>query len=650
MSIREQDRGHALGAGSCMMTDVGGSPATLLDQIWERVTTAPDRQAVSDATGSVTYCELWDRARSLAQLLRQQQGEDGAPVGICLPASVNRVVAMLGIMLTGSPYVPIDMNFPAGRITSILSTSGTRRVIVDDLTRDLLSSVGCETVDVSEATCSDLRWGEAPGTAGPHGADLAYVLHTSGSTGAPKGVAVEHHSVVSLFRALDEVLPTVAVPEDKCWLATTNIGFDISVVELFWPLTRGMPIVVVGSEALAGRASPEAGEFLADVLASGRISHFQATPTMVELMLADGRLRAGLTSVEVLIMGGEEVRPQLLRRLDRIPVVINGYGPTEATVYATMHRCGPDDTTFVPIGRPLSGVRIRVVGEDGEDCPPGVPGELLIGGAGLARGYLNNPLLTAERFTAESTGGRRWYATGDLVSVGAGASLRFHGRKDSQVKVRGFRVELGEIEQAVLAMPGVREAAVVPVRDDENLVKGVRAAARVTDTKLTEASIQEALRRTLPWYAVPDRIALTDNLPVNANGKLDRKALEEQLSSTTPVQEPRTTGRDAPEQTIADVWGSVLGRPADFATDRNFFDYGGNSQLLLQVFEKLRAGDPQLQLTDMYRHPTIADLGAHLRNGRQTAAPEDSGREPPLRGGQLGAAERRRLARRGRRV
>ncbi|MFE7274773.1 amino acid adenylation domain-containing protein [Streptomyces sp. NPDC057623] len=635
-----------------------GADTTVLDQLKEQVLTVPDRPAVSDAWETVTYRELWARARSLARLLRERADEDGLPVGICLPASVNRVAAMLGIMLAGSPYVPVDMNFPDSRITSILSTSGTRCVVVDSRTRDLVTSADCDTVDVAAATATDPLADAPSDSAAPEAADLAYILHTSGSTGAPKGVAIEHHSVVSLFRALDEVLPALDDPAGKCWLATTNICFDISVVELFWPLTRGMSIVVVGSEALAGRSSPEAGDFLPDVLASGRVSHFQATPTMVELMLADGRLRAGLTSVEVLIMGGEEVRPQLLRRLDRIPVVINGYGPTEATVYATMHRCRPDDTAFVPIGRPLTGVRVRVVGEDGEDCPPGAPGELLIGGAGLARGYLNNPQLTAEKFAGDVTGSGRWYATGDLVSVGADSSLRFHGRKDSQVKVRGFRVELGEIEQAVLGIPGVREAAVVPVRDDQNLVKGVRAAARTTDGKLTEAGILSALREELPWYALPDRILLTDDLPVNANGKLDRKTLEARLSPTTPAEKPRSAARGSLEQMIGDVWASVLGRPVDVETDRNFFDHGGNSQLLMHVFQKLSAEHPRLELTDMYRYPTIAGLSAHLRSARQdvasgephrTAVREAPGREPVLRDGQLSSAERRRLARRGRR-
>ncbi|MFF5675068.1 amino acid adenylation domain-containing protein [Streptomyces hygroscopicus] len=640
--------------GRRMVTGGSGADVTILDQLREKVRAVPSRQAASDASESITYCELWARARSLARLLRQREGEDGDPVGICLPASVNRVAAMLGIMLSGSPYVPIDIAFPVSRITSILSTSQIRRVVVDSQTQDLLSSVGCETVDVMHTTSVDIPEEEPPDTAASHGTDLAYILHTSGSTGAPKGVAVEHHSVVNLFRALDEVLPAVTDPAGKCWLATTNICFDISVVELFWPLTRGMSIVVASSEALAGRSSPEAGEFLADVLASGRVSHFQATPTMVDMMLADSRLRAGLASVEVLVMGGEEVRPQLLRRLDRIPVVINGYGPTEATVYATMHRCRPDDTAYVPIGRPLAGVRIRVVSEEGEDCPPGVPGELLIGGAGLARGYLNNPRLTAEKFASDVTGSGRWYATGDLVSVGAGSTLRFHGRKDSQVKVRGFRVELGEIEQSVLAIHGVREAAVFPVRDDENLVKGVRAAAKVTDETLTEASILAALREKLPWYSVPDRIFLTDELPVNANGKLDRKTLQERLSSTAAAPKPRTAGTCLLEQTIGEVWASVLGRPDerpdDYEMHRNFFDYGGNSQLLMHVFQMLRADHPQLELTDMYRYPTIAGLSARLRDGRQAAASDHSGREPLPRGGKLSAAERRRLARRGRRT
>ncbi|MEU4745996.1 amino acid adenylation domain-containing protein, partial [Actinosynnema sp. NPDC023658] len=407
---------------------------------------SPDSTAVSDAAESLTRAELWRRTESIARLLRAKGCAPGRPVALCMAATVSRVAAVLGTMGIGSAYVPIDPTYPDSRIRSIVESSGADRVIVDGTTAPRFASLPYEVVDVSEASSVV---GEGPAVVEPGSSDLAYVIHTSGSTGEPKGVAVEHGSVAHLLDALDDVLPRRRDGSAECWLAAANVCFDMSVVDLFWPLTRGIPVVVAELESLAGR-SEQGAEFLTGVLTGGRVTHFQATPSLVQLMLQDPSLAAAIRGLHVLVMGGEIVQPDLVARLRPVPHVYNGYGPTEATVYTTLHECSDLDTGDVPIGRPLRGVDLRVVDEDGRDCPPGAPGELLIGGPGLARGYLDDEELTARKFPVLGDGDdrRRWYRTGDVVSVDADSTVRYRGRVDSQVKVRGFRVELGEVEAA----------------------------------------------------------------------------------------------------------------------------------------------------------------------------------------------------------
>lgn len=482
---------------------------SVVEQFRRLVHQNPHAPAASDAAMSVTRAELWSRAEAVARLLRAEGHGDGRSVAVSMAPGVPRLAALLGVMASGAPYVPVDPGLPDARLRVVLD--GTACLLVDAGTADRFAAPSHRTLRAPEGAvdtpASDAE-PAAPAPQLPAGDDLAYVLYTSGSTGTPKGVAVEHAAVSSLCADLDEVLPQLADRARQCWLAAANVCFDMSVVDLFWPLTRGIPLVVADIDALSG-ASEQGAEFLTGVLAGGGVTHFQSTPSLVQLMLRDPVLADAVRGLHMLLMGGEIVTPALVAQLAPIPYVFNGYGPTEATVYTTLHACSAADTGQVPIGRPLRGVRLRVVDEDGRDRPAGERGELLIGGAGIARGYRGEPHLTARRFPLLDDGDgtrRRWYRTGDLVSRDAEGTVSYHGRLDSQVKLRGFRIELGEVEAALRAVDGIEAAAVFPQCDDTGRVTGLIAAAADPHGSVRERDVLEQAARTLPGYALPGRL------------------------------------------------------------------------------------------------------------------------------------------------
>ncbi|MER5888001.1 non-ribosomal peptide synthetase [Streptomyces sp. NPDC001941] len=618
----------------------------------------PHAPAASDADGAVTRAELWSRAEAVARLLRARGHGDGRPVAVAMAPGVPRLAALLGVMAAGAPYVPVDPGLPDARLRVVLD--GTSCLLVDDGTADRFAALPHPKLRAPEHA-GDAAAPAAPAPT-PGGRDLAYVLYTSGSTGTPKGVAVEHAAVSSLFADLDEVLPQLADRSRQCWLAAANVCFDMSVVDLFWPLTRGIPLVVADIDSLSG-TSESGAEFLTGVLAGGGVTHFQSTPSLVQLMLRDPELATAVRGLHMLLMGGEIVTPALVAQLVPVPYVFNGYGPTETTVYTTLHACSAADTEQVPIGRALRGVRLRVVDEDGRERPAGERGELLIGGAGLARGYQGDPVLTDGRFPLLDEGdGRRsrWYRTGDLVSRDAEGTVSYHGRLDSQVKVRGFRIELGEVEAALRAVDGIEEAAVFPRRDDTGRVTGLVAAAADPHGSVRERDALEQAARTLPGYAVPDRLHLLPRLPLGLTGKLDRKALEARLlaPAATAATPPARTGAPGPEplppalpealpEAVAAVWSEVLDERVAADTRQNFFDLGGNSLLLGRVFTRLTERFPEagLGLVELYRYPTVPALAGRLAGA--VPAPRAPRAPQPVPGGaRPSAAERRRLARR----
>ncbi|MFC4959690.1 non-ribosomal peptide synthetase [Streptomyces mauvecolor] len=620
--------------------------ATVIEQVRRIAVDNPEAPAASDSRESLSYAELWRRVEALVRLLRAGRARAGTPVGVCMTPTVTRLAALLGTMGIGAPYIPLDPHFPDDRIRAVMAGAGAELVVVDGATAGRFAGLPYGTVDASEHPSYAAAPAGEPALAGPESSALAYVIYTSGSTGTPKGVGVEHGSVSHLLQALDAVLPQMADRAAQRWLAASNFCFDMSIADLYWPLTRGIPLVIADIDALSGR-SAQGAEFLLGTLTGGGVTHFQSTPSLVQLMLQDPAPAAALRGLHMVLMGGEIVTPELVAQLRPVPHVLNGYGPTEATVYTTIHACSDRDTEHVPIGRPLPGVQLRVVGEGDREQPPGSPGELLIGGPGLARGYLNDAELTARKFPVLGEGEQRgrWYRTGDLVTMAADATVRYRGRIDSQVKVRGYRVELGEIEAAIRAVPGVEEAAVFPVRDGTGRVTGLTAAAKSAAHGVTGATVRAGIGGRLPSYAVPGTVRILRELPLGVTGKLDRKALERQL--TEPPA--RTAASGSHEHVIAETWGAVLGAEVALDADGNFFDLGGNSVQLGSVLTRLRESFPEakLQLVEMYRYPTVIALAERIRSGPPSARkahglPRPAGnRRTPL-----SAADRRRLARR----
>jgi amino acid adenylation domain-containing protein len=560
----------------------------LHELVLEQARATPEALAVRSLSGSSSYRDLVSSSGRLARHLRRLGVGPEVPVGVCLERTPELVVALLGVLEAGGFYVPLDPAYPQERLAFMLEDSGAAVVLTTAGVAETLPSFAGRRV-LMEALPDD-----APASAvGVDPDNLAYVVYTSGSTGRPKGVAIRHAAAAALLAWGAE---RFGVGELRGVLAATSVCFDLSIYELFLPLACG------GSMILARNALELAtlGEL------AGQVTLVNTVPSAMAELLRQGAVPAG---VETVNLAGEPLRRDLadgLYALGTVRRVYNLYGPSEDTTYSTeevVSRSGR-----VTLGRPLPGRRAYVLDLAGMPVPVGVAGELYLGGAGLARGYLNRPELTAERFVPDPFGeaGERLYRTGDLVHRLADGRLDFLGRIDHQVKVRGFRVELGEIEAALVALAGVSEAVVVAREDtpgDQRLV------AYVIGDVAADA-LRQSLRQKLPDYMVPAAFVALAVLPLTPNGKVDRKALpapewqhaaESYLAPRTPV-----------EEVLAGIWAEVLGLERVGAVD-HFFHLGGHSLLATRVMSRLHgAFGVEMPLRDLFEAPTLADLAARL--------------------------------------
>ncbi|AEI67116.1 non-ribosomal peptide synthetase [Corallococcus macrosporus] len=535
----------------------------------------PEAVALVSGERVVSYAELERRANQLARHLRAYGVTRGTRVGLCLERSPELVVGLLAILKAGGAYVPIDHHYPTERISLLLQEAGVSVFVTQESIADELPIAGGLMVCVdADADLITALPHDAPPSVDMCGDDLAYVMFTSGSTGRPKGVCIPHRAVARLV--------------------------------------------------LAPPHTPSLDE-LAALLTQHRVSTLWLTAALFEQMVI--HQGPALACVRQVLAGGDVLPPLRVRQhLERIPsgaVLVNGYGPTENTTFSATHtlRAGDAFGTSVPIGKPLGHSSAFVLDSRLEPVPVGVPGELFVGGDGLAWGYLHRPELTAEKFPPNpfsSSPGARLYRTGDRVRWKPDGSLEFLGRSDFQVKVRGFRIELGEIEAALQQAPGVLEAVVLAREDspgDKRLVAYVVPSAPALSAEQTAnvlSAIRAFLKTRLPEYMLPAVFMPLDALPLSPNGKVDRKALptpDVDLARTgTPFEGPR----NAPEQTLADIWAEVLGL-RQVGIDDSFFELGGDSIRSIQVIAKLRERGLELPTLELLQRPTIRELAGVIK-------------------------------------
>ncbi len=577
----------------------------------------------------LTYAELAARAARLARHLAAMGVATEDRVAILLPRSADLIVAMLAVLEAGGAYVPLDPAHPRERLAAIVADAGARVAItISGLRAGLPDDIAVACLDRDAAAIGRHEGTALDLPAAP--AQLAYAIFTSGSTGRPKGVMVEHRAVASLVGALAAaVYARHRGRLDVALVAST--AFDASVQQVFACLLLGHTLHVTDDE------TRRSGAGLLDFFAAHRIALADGTPSLLGLLLDAGLGRREGLVLEHLLIGGEALPTRLIERLHaedsaRRIVVTNVYGPTECGVDDTFRTVAPGEAlhaTHVPLGRPLANARVYIVDRDGLPVPPGVPGEIRIGGPCLARGYLGQPALTARAFGADPfVAGARLYATGDRGRWTSAGEIEFLGRGDDQVKVRGHRVEPAEVESVLLRHPGVREAAVVARREDGEEARLVAYIA-ARGAAPTVAALREHLAGLLPAYMVPAIFLVLERLPLNASGKVDRARLPradaaQELAQGTEHVAPR----DERERALAAAWALATGRSAVGAAD-NFFSIGGDSIRALQVVAKLRQAGWRLELRELFEHPTLAALAPRLVPfAAGTRAPETAGPVP----------------------
>ena len=570
-----------------------------------------DAVAVVCGGSSVCFAELERRSNRLARYLVRQGVGPESVVGLCLERSVAMVVGLLGILKAGAAYLPLDPAYPQARQSATLRDSGARVVVTQSGLADRVGHPGVQLVLLDrDGPAIAAMPPVAPRTAtGPD--SLAYVIYTSGSTGQPKGTAITHANVATLVQGLTGVSPTCA----DVFFQLAPLAFDASTFEIWASLLSGARLVLYEGGAFDLRLVERS-------LVRHAVSVLWLTSGLLNRVVEDDP--GCLSGLRVLLAGGDvlsvpHVR-QAVAQLDGSRV-INGYGPTEGTTFSTF---GPatslrDDGLGVPIGRPLRGRHVHVLDARGMPVPIGVPGELCIGGCGLARGYLGRPGLTASRFVPAPSGvGARLYRTGDLVRWRADGQLAFLGRLDHQIKLRGYRIEPGEVEAALLSHPAVVQAAVV-LREDgagENGVRDRRLVAYVAGPADT-AALRAHLGRVLPGYMVPSAFVRLEALPLTPNGKLDRRGLP---APAAPGGEAHVALRTPVEELLGELWRDVLHLDRVGGQD-NFFDLGGHSLLATRLVSRIRdVFGVELPLRAVFETPTIAGLAARVEAGHDNAA------------------------------
>jgi len=585
--------------------------STIAHLFEQQVARTPDAVAVVSAGRSLTYRELDHRSNQLARHLGTLGVQTETLVGVAVERSIEMMVGLLAILKAGGAYVPMDPSYPAQRIALMVEDSDAPVILVTERTRSRLAETNRHIVSIDGDAHAIAGNATTPVSSTASGQNLAYVIYTSGSTGKPKGVMIEHRNVVNFFTGMDGAIGY----EPGTWLAVTSISFDISVLELFWTLTRGFQVVIHGDEGT---------QTIPDEIRNYAVTHMQSTPSLARMIAVDPDGLASLGRLKKLLLGGEALPSSLVRQLRQEfrGEMHNMYGPTETTIWSTTFEI-TGDSDSIPIGRPIANTQVYVLDSGLQPVAAGEAGDLYISGDGVVRGYWRRPDLTEERFLGDPfQQGNRMYRTGDLARFLPDGNLEFLGRSDFQIKLRGFRIEIGEIEAALENQTGVGQAVVVASEfkshsqtEDKRLVAHVvpksGAEVKVTD-------LRTALAALLPEYMVPSHFVFLDSLPLTANGKIDRKALPNPSEVENESGIAPELPRNDLERVIAEAWKDALGVDR-VGLNENFFDLGAHSLMVADVHIQLKQLlGRDFSLVDLFQFPTVTALAKRL-NGEQGA-------------------------------
>lgn len=576
----------------------------------QQVLKTPHAISVVFENEKLTYTDLNEQANQLAHHLREQMGvQSGDRVGLMVTRSTGMIVALIGILKAGATYVPIDVRLPSAIATDMLEETSVKAIILEAEFYINLIDFEAEFFliddELDDLTTPTINLGE---TSMPQ--DLAYVIYTSGSTGKRKGVALEHRAVVNTLLWGKQYY---GFNEFDVKLQLPSVAFDSSVIDIFTILISGGQLVIPVEES---RMDPR---YLQQLILAHGVTNFLITPALYRLLLEqfdDHKAISHLTTLRSVTVAGEATTKALVQtHYKQLPDValINEYGPTENAVCSTACQLHPDDER-VSIGQPITNVDVYILNEMLEPMPVGEKGEIYLAGKGLAREYFNQPTLTKERFIPDpfsACGDQRMYKTGDIGSWRADGHIDFWGRADNQVKIRGFRVELGEIEQALLQYGAVQDAVVLCTEEGEQLDKQL-SAFLVRKDELDVSSLRDDLRQRLPDYMIPNTFLLIDQVPLTANGKVDRKQLWALQKSQNKVNATIVLPRNDVEATLVHIWEKALDQNQVSVSD-DFFDLGGNSLKAINTVNKIyKELGLQLSPVELYNRRTIEKLASWL--------------------------------------
>jgi amino acid adenylation domain-containing protein len=597
-----------------------GYPAnSCIHQLFEeQAERTPEADALIYNGDRLSYRDLNGRANQLAHALRCLGVGSEVRVGICVEPSHEMIIGVLGILKAGGTYVPLDPISPPERLRYMLENAGAAVLLTHERLRSQLPAVGIPTICLDTAGADIARERADNLSSSAISAHLSHVIYTSGSTGRPKGVMVAHSSVVNLWAAIDQAIyaPFARRRLRGCLIAP--LSFDGSIRE-YLLLLRGHTLIIAPQEFRRN------GEALLAYLRDNAVDEFYCTPSQLQLLIAAGLLNQTEYAPALVLLGGEQIQAplwQLLAKQQRT-VYYNIYGPTECTVDSTLTRItgGPARPT---IGRPLGNVESYILDRQLNPTPIGVPGELYIGGHGLARGYINDPQQTAEKFIPHpfsADAGARLYRTGDLARYLPDGNIDFLGRVDHLIKIRGFSIEPGEIEAAICAHPAVRTATVVAHGVDGAELQVVAYFVPVPDAPLTITELRAFLKEHLPYYMLPVAFVPLDSLPVTANGKVDYRALPPLDQARTALGVAYQSPGNTVEAMLAEIWGKVLGIDQIGVQD-NFFDLGGSSLSIVRVRALIAQQlGVDIPIVKLFHYPTIQSLAEYILREQEPGTP-----------------------------